>query len=307
MPAPKNPADYIQPLNMNGLEGRMLHMPHPKGGKREILFIYGHHSSLERWWGIARFLNRYCAVTMPDLPGMGGMDSFYSIGKRPSLDSFADYMAAFIKLRYKRKNVTIVGMSFGFVVATRMLQRYPELIKKVDMLVSFAGFAHHNDFAFPKWEWLSYKTIAKILTYRLPATFFRKVCLHSRIIRLSYKLSNNAKFKGITGEELEEIGKFEVHLWHVNDVRTWGYTLNEFLTLDNTKTRVEMPVYHMAVKGDHYFDNYHVEQHFRVVFNEYQLLAELDLHNHAPSVIADEKAAGVFIPPKLRRLLQKSA
>jgi hypothetical protein len=35
------------------------------------------------------------------------------------------------------------------------------------------------------------------------------------------------------------------------------------------------------------------------------LLQELDLANHAPSVIADEKAASVFVPPKLRRILQR--
>jgi pimeloyl-ACP methyl ester carboxylesterase len=294
---------------MNGLEGRMLHMPHPKGGKREILFIYGHHSTLERWWGIAKFLNRYCAVTMPDMPGFGGMDSFYSIGKRPSLDNFADYMAAFVKLRYKRKRVTIVGMSFGFIVATRMLQRYPELAKNVDMLVSFAGFAHKNDFTFSKARWRFYRYGASTITRRIPAAIFRFVGLHPIILRTIYGRTHNAKekFAGITGEELEELTRFEIHLWHTNDVRTWAYTTVEFLQLDNTRMRVEIPVHHIAVAGDRYFDNQLVEQHFRVIFTDFILLEKLDLANHAPSVIADEKAAGVFIPPKLRRLLQKSA
>src|SRR5581483_6795608 len=80
----QHPADYIVPLNMNGLQGRMLHLPAPAGRKREILLLYGHHSSLERWWGIAQVLNRYGAVTMPDLPGFGGMDSLYKIGRKPS-------------------------------------------------------------------------------------------------------------------------------------------------------------------------------------------------------------------------------
>jgi pimeloyl-ACP methyl ester carboxylesterase len=242
---------------------------------------------------------------MPDLPGMGGMDSFYKIGKKPTLDNFADYLAAYIKLRYKRRRVIIVGMSFGFVIATRMFQRYPELAKRVDLLVSFAGFAHRNDFAFPKWEWLSYRAIAKTLTHRLPAAFFRNICLHPKLIRAAYKFSNNAKFKGIIGDELEEISKFEISLWHNNDVRTWGYTLAEFLKLDNTAVHVDMPVHHIAVKGDHYFNNYRVEQHFRVIFSDFVLLQELDLANHAPSVIADEKAASVFVPPKLRRILQR--
>lgn len=302
----KKPSDYIEPLNMNGLEGRMLHMPHPKGGKREILFVYGHHSSLERWWGIALFLNKYCAVTMPDLPGFGGMDSFYSISKKPTLDNFADYLAAFVKLRYKRRRVTIVGMSFGFIVATRMLQRYPELTKKVDMLVSFAGFAHQNDFTFSKTRRQVYLSGTKLLSRRLPATAFRLIALNPNALRLVYGRTHNArdKFSGVVGEELDEITRFEIGLWHDNDVRTWAYTTTEFLRLDNTQVKVAVPVYHVAVKADRYFDNNSVEQHFRVIFSEFYLLAKLTLANHAPSVIADEKAAGAFIPPKLRKMLK---
>jgi pimeloyl-ACP methyl ester carboxylesterase len=301
-----SPADYIQPLYMNGLEGRMLHMPHPKGGKREILFVYGHHSSLERWYGVAKFLNRYAAVTMPDLPGFGGMDSFYKIGKEPSLDNFADYLAAFIKLRYKRRRVTVVGMSFGFIVVTRMLQRCPELIKKLDTLVSFAGFAHRNDFTFSKWRWRLYRYGAGILTHRPMSLIFRYICLHPVILRTVYGKTHNAKekFEGVVGEELEEITQFEIRLWHDNDVRTWAYTTVEFLQLDNCRVRVDMPVYHIAVAGDRYFDNQLVEQHFRVIFSEYYLLSKLDLANHAPSVVADDKAAAVFFPPKLRRMLK---
>ena len=85
---------------------------------------------------------------MPDLPGFGGMDSFNSIGRTPTIDEYADYLAAFVKMRYRRKKVTIIGISFGFVVATRMLQRYPELASKVDIVVSIVGFMHKTDFLF---------------------------------------------------------------------------------------------------------------------------------------------------------------
>ena len=66
-------------------------------------------------------------------------------------------------------------------------------------------------------------------------------------------------------------------------------------------------MYHIGVEGDRYFDNHLVEQHLRVIFSDYHELARLDLANHAPSVIADEKAASVFIPPKLRRMLRQYA
>jgi hypothetical protein len=66
-----------------------------------------------------------------------------------------------------------------------------------------------------------------------------------------------------------------------------------------------LPVYHIGVSEDRYFDNQVVEQHFRVIFNDYHELASLSVANHAPSVIADAKAAAPFVPPKLRRLLSK--
>ena len=89
----KQPADYIQPLNINGLEGRMLHVPAPPKKHREILLLYGHHAKLERWWSLVENLQQYGSVTMPDLPGFGGMDSFYRVHRRPTIDAFADYLA----------------------------------------------------------------------------------------------------------------------------------------------------------------------------------------------------------------------
>ncbi len=98
----RNPVDYIVPLNINGLEGRMMRVPAASAKKdREILLVYGHHAMIERWWGLVENLYEYGNVTMPDLPGFGDMDSFYKINRRPDIDAFADYLAAFIKLRYK--------------------------------------------------------------------------------------------------------------------------------------------------------------------------------------------------------------
>lgn len=302
-----NPADYIQPLNMNGLEGRVLHMPAPRPGAREVLFIYGHHSSLERWWGVSQFINRFAAVTMPDLPGFGGMDSFYKIGQKATLDNLADYLAAFIKLRYKHRKVTVVGMSLGFVLVTRMLQRYPELTKHVDVLVSFAGFAHHDDFKFSKARLSFYINGSRFFAHKWPAAFFRYVCLHSWLLRQVYTRTGHAKFKGVAKEEVEELVRFETNLWHDNEVRTYMQTTSEFLRVDNCQVHVDVPVYHIGIKGDHFFDNNLVEQHFRVTFSDYHLLELLDLDKHAPSVIADEAAASVFIPPKLQRILKRSS
>lgn len=298
------PEEYIRPLNMNGLMGRMIRMPAPKGKSREILMVYGHHSSLERWFGLVHAFNKYGAVTMPDLPGFGGMDSFYKIGQKPTLDNMADYLAAFIKLRYKRRRVTIAGMSFGFVVATRMLQRFPDLSKRVDLLVSLVGFAHRDDFTIGRLGYWSYRAVAAVFARPGVSYLFRVACLHPLVLRWVYTRLDHAKFRGLTPEQDEQMLQVEIGLWRANDVRTHMYTTTQMAKLDNCAKRIDLPVWHVGTKNDHFLNNHHVEQHFRVIFSDYDG-ALVDLTKHAPTVIADAKEAAAFIPPKLRRILSK--
>lgn len=301
-----SPADYIVPININGLNGRMLRMPAPDGKKREILFVYGHHSTIERWWGLIQVLNEYGAVTVPDLPGFGGMDSLYKIGQKPTLDVLADYLATFVKLHYKRRRVSIAGLSFGFIVATRMLQRYPDLANKVDLLVSVVGFAHKDDFMFTKRRHMAYVTASRFLSGRLTSVFFKNVFLHPTLLRAAYAKTPNAKhkFKNTSKKEFERLMNFEVYLWHANDPRTHMATTVEMLTVNNCQQKVNLPVWHVAVAGEKYFNNSMVEQHYKVIFKEFHLaLSHLD--NHAPSIIATKKEAAPLIPKEIRDVLSR--
>lgn len=310
MKQPPSPADYIQPLYINGLNGRMLHMPAPKGSNLEMLVVYGHHALLERWWGLVQNFNDFGAVTMPDLPGFGGMDSFYKIGKAATIDNYADYLAAFIKMRYKHRRVVIVGISFGFVVATRMLQRYPELVPKVDFLVSAVGFMHRDDFLFTKWRWRFYRYGAALFSTPLLPFFFRHIGLNAPMLRLVYSRTHNAKhkFNEVTGkaDKFRQMMDLEIRLWQENDVRTYMKTTTEFLTLDNCKKPVNLPVWHVCTKHDFYFNNDIIEQHMRVVFSGFNK-AYINIKTHAPSILADKKASAIMLPPKVRRALLAAA
>jgi pimeloyl-ACP methyl ester carboxylesterase len=303
---PVNPADFIVPLNISGLQGRMLHVPAPKAGQREMLFIYGHHSTLERWWGLVEVFNEFGSVTMPDLPGLGGMDSFYKVGQKPTVDAMADYLAAFIKWRYKRsKKFTIIGMSFGFVVATRMLQRYPELVDKVDFVVSLVGFAHKDDFTFSRSRVRFYKAVSRVLSLKIPAVIFRYVALNRWTLRTFYAKTHNAKKKfanAETAEDFDRLMQVEIDLWHKNDVRTQMFTGGQFFSLDNCKSQVALPVWHVTTQNDHFFDHAVVEQHLRVIFSDFHEI-ETTIPNHAPSVIADAEMAAPLVPSKLRKIL----
>jgi pimeloyl-ACP methyl ester carboxylesterase len=305
--APDNPADFIEPLNMNGLSGRMLRAPATKKSDREILLVYGHHALLERWWGLVENLREYGNVTMPDLPGFGGMDSFYSIGRTPTIDEFADYLAALVKMRYRRRKVTIIGISFGFVIVTRMLQRSPELIRKVDFVTSIVGFMHETDFSmFNASQRKRNSMLTRFFTLPPTAWLIRYGFLNAFIIRNLYVRmpAGKRRFLEMDPAEFDTMMDFEVKLWQANDVRTHWRTTAEFMHLDNCKVRIDLPVYHVASKGDHYFDNRIVEQHMQVVYNDYHQ-GIMDSKAHTPSVLGDKKELSIMVPTGLRRMLRR--
>lgn len=299
---------HIEQLNMNGLRGRILRLP-PKRKKqnKQILLVYGHHASIERMIGFAEELNKYGAVTLPDLPGFGGMQSLYRIGERPTIDALADYLASLVKMQYKNRRYTIVAMSFGFVVVSRMLQKYPDLAKKVDLVISIAGFVHHEDFKMKTSTKLLLKTCAKVNTFRIPALLSRYILLSKPVIYLSYLLvsDSNVKMKEASSAERMKRIRFEVELWQSNEVRTYAYTGLEMLKVNlcNTRKQISLPVTHVKVPDDRYFDNRIVEQHLNIVYEDVQVL-ETKLKGHAPTVIASAKEAAPFIPRKIRSLLR---
>lgn len=302
----KSAADYILPLNINGLQGRMLRAPSTSTKQREILLIYGHHAILERWWGLVENLQEYGNVTMPDMPGFGGMESFSKIGTKPTLDAYADYLAAFVKLRYRRKRLSIYAVSFGFLVVTRMLQRYPELASKVDILISAVGFMHKDDLTFNPYVQRVFKFTARLFATRPVSFIIRYGFLNKFMLRELYARlpSSKRRMIEVTPEEFEDSMEFEVRLWQANDVRTHWLTTSEFLGLDNTRQHIALPIHHIISKQDYYLDNLSVEQHMRRVFAGYQQFIA-DSNAHVPSVLADKKAMSVLLPPELKRILSK--
>lgn len=302
----KDPADYILPLYMNGLSGRMLCLPAKAGKKRQLLLVYGMHTSLERMIGLAEYVTRYGAVTMPDLPGFGGMAPFYKIGEKPTLDNLADYLAAFIKLRYHSKRVTIAGFSLGFPIITRMLQKYPELVNKIDMLISIVGFVNKDEFIFSKKRYWSYRIASGFVSLRLPAAFYKHLVLRPIFIRLIYRHLFNAKekFDGKQREDLKNAINLEIQLWRGNDPRTYMSTAHTMFTMDLTGKHIDLPVYHIVVEKDRYFNNVLVEQHMRAIFKDF-IMFPTKMPSHMPSIIASAEEAAPLIPKAMSRLLAK--
>lgn len=301
-------ADNILPLYMNGLSGRMLRLPPPPRKKGDILVVYGHHTSLERIQGVAEYLNKYSGVTIPDLPGFGGMQSFYKIGEKPDIDTMADYLAAFVKLRYRNRRFSILGLSYGFAVAARMLQKYPEIAKKINILVSWAGFVHKDDFRWKKSTVLFLREGSRFFSMRLPAAFGQHLILRAPLIKATYNLIENRhpKFKESdkSKKKRDERINFEILLWKINDLRTYMRVTVSMFILNLCNTHVDLPVYHVGIEDDHYFDNLLVEQHMRTIFNDFHLIKS-KMTAHAPAVIATSDDIAPYVPSKLRQLLNK--
>lgn len=294
------------PLNINGLEGRMLRAPSKSNNRREILLIYGHHASIERNAGLIEELRQYGNVTVPDLPGFGGMESFYKINQKPTLDNLADYLAAFVKLRYRRRRITIIAMSMGFLVTTRMLQKHPDIAKKVDLLFSLVGFVHKDDFILPRKIKMPLRVLASIFSAKYPALFMQTFILRAPVIRGCYGLAgeNHSKLKGAGKTEQTRRINYEIHLWKINDIRTYMDTTITMFEANVCRSQVDLPVYHIAADVDRYFDNHRVEQHLAIVYRRVEVI-NLTQKVHAPTVIASAKEAAVFIPPRVRELLDK--
>lgn len=301
------PAEYISSLHINGLRGRVLRIPAKSADSKKIhlLLLYGHHSSIERMYSLATHLSNYGNVNMPDLPGFGGMDSLYIIGKKPDLDTMADYLATYIKLTYKRKPVAVCGMSYGFLVVTKMLQKYPELTSQVTMLVSLVGFSHFHDFSFRSSTYRSLRMLSYVFKHYFPALFAKHVLLTKPFITLAYTLSarSHVKMKDAAQDERRRRIRFETYLWQCNDARTYFYTLNDFLNVDLTHTAIPLPLSHVAVNDDQYFVTKRVTAHLRMIYKSVKTYTA-QLPNHAPTVISDESAASMMIPPALERRLK---
>ncbi len=291
---------------MNGLLGRILRVPtQNQDYKQEILLVYGHHSNMERMFGFAEFFSRFGNVTVPDLPGFGGMDTFYKINEKPTIDAYADYLAAFVKLNYNRKKVIIIGMSFGVPIYVRMLQKYPKLRTKVKYCVSLMGFVHHEDIHLPKKFYYMLKVMALSGSGLITSKIVKTIFLRRLVIKALYMsvASKHGKLQDANPAELKDRIKLETNLWLQNDFRTRNYTLKQIDKIDLCDIRVENKMYHVSAKEDIYFNPNIVSQHMQIIFEDFKIFF-LKFKAHAPSVTAKGDDIARYIPKDLVEVLE---
>lgn len=302
---PQIPSELLKESRIDGLPGRVLEIPSQhRPHTLPILLIYGHHSSLERMLSTARAFSEYGPVTIPDLPGFGGMPSLTTIKKAPTIDNLADYLADFIRWRFPHGEPFILeGLSLGFVLAVRMLQRHPALAPQVRHLVSIVGFAHENDFRMDPRRRRRLARVAQAMARRPVAALFSGLILRKPFIAGTYHVRSRShpKMKGYTWQERQDLIDFETILWKTNEVRTYFTTMSQMLRLDLTSKPLPMPVEHVAVANDQYFDNDRIAAHLGSIFTEVHV-HKATLPNHAPTVLEDPSDAKALIPNSLTHI-----
>ena len=289
----KFPVKYSIPLYMNRLQGRMLFLPSKARPDQNILIVYDRFHSLEKIWPLAKAYAKYGNVAVTDLPGFGGMESFYKIHDKPSTDRLADYLAAFIKLRYKRKQVVIVGIGFGFVIVTRMLQRYPDLRSRTKCVVNIHGHTHHSDFKMgPIRKGLM--SLGGRLGSTKSISFF---------IRLG-SLQNAINIQNASPDTVKSILTNMPNTWLKQGLRTYYATIPERVGVNNTEKTLKIPLWNLQLTDQNDYDMHTHQQHLQVVYSEYH---ELDV-NLSPSELhqIDTKVATKLIPSHLKHMLDHS-
>jgi len=294
----QNISDYLEPYYINGLESRMLKTESRTTKRKNILFVYDLLDSLENSWELINDLRNFGHVSSVDLPGIGGMNSFYSIGYRPTIDNYADFLATFVKLRFKRGKIILAGKGFGFAVITRMLQKYPEIHKRTTTVLSINGHVHNNDFNISKTKIDLFKFVYNFLAIKPMAYTSKKLFSNSFIYqKLNNKLLMKFLIYGVLNIE-KDINSIK-ELFKKCDASTHWLLVEQLLALDNCQHRLNIKLLH-AYYGNDLINHSTQRQHFQVSYKsykEYKMIpnkAEETEHIHSKNVI---------LPKPLRRVL----
>jgi pimeloyl-ACP methyl ester carboxylesterase len=295
---------YLQPLELNGMRGRqMIHPARDKAHNDDILFIYGIHGNMERFYGIVHYLANFGNVSMPDLPGFGGMDTFYSVGKKPTFDEYADYMYDYIKAHYGDKKFKLAALSYGFVVATRMFQRHPDIKDQITLVISVVGIADSDNFGVSKRTVRLFKTIFFLFRHQPTRWLAYHVAFSEMVLRRTYK-PNHPKMVALAPEDRPAFIAFESYLWRINDLRTYGFAMRELFTFHHPKGKIPVKIHHIGTPHDHWLNDKKVQMHLHELYDGVTVHIS-PIKNHGGTAYDSEDEAKEIMPPSIVELLLK--
>jgi pimeloyl-ACP methyl ester carboxylesterase len=289
---------YSISANLGGLDGQILYLPASAHKNHDILLIYGHFGTLINYLDLAKDLSKYGNVTVAELPGFNNHNSLYKIHDKPTLDELADYLTTVVNYRFRKKKVTIVGVGFGLVVVTRMLQRHASLGRKVNMLISIDGIAHHDDLnTLSRGQRRLYALYLRLFSWRVTAGILKNTSLPDALLEKIYNLKVKNPKKSTARQRLMD--------WRVHDFRTYMRTMSELLKLDNCQKSVNVKFAQVWSGALVCLDREVTDQHFQVIFDDFQLItSNQKFSNRADSI---KHMYQIKLPKPLQKLLLKTA
>ena len=292
--------DYVEPFYINGLEGRMLKAGTKTSKTKQILYVYDILDSLENSWGIIENLRSYGNVTAVDLPGVGGMTYFSKIEHPITIDAYADYLAAFIKLSFKRKKLVIVAKGFGFVAITRMLLKYPILSDKIKTVINIGGEVHNDDLQLTTNK-------KKVLAFCFdvfslwPISFItKKILMNERYLGFMSNIIGLSNYQNIL--RFNNMLLFEEHLKIIRKIHMTSYwrLMSQLVKLDNCTYRINVPLKHAYIQNFG-FTNYTTQkQHMMIAYKNYRAY---EIHVPKKQELSSKKTDSYLLPKSIKRAL----
>ena len=258
----KTQSKYLNPLNINELRGNIA-MLKSSSSDKNILFVPDMNSDMRLNWEVLNYLRYFGNVTSIGLPGYGGMDSFSNILKKPSLNNYADYLSSILKLRYKNKKFIIVGQGFGFIIATRTLQKYPNIARNVKLVISIDGSARHDDIKYEKLKFnkLSYIGLSVIGAKLLKSSGFSKSIQNVNLF------SNSSLTDSLSDYHANDL-RFVNQIRSKNDLYTHINLLLLIRNFDNSKITLNIPLWNIILKDSSIIKD-SAENNLRSVYKRY--------------------------------------
>jgi pimeloyl-ACP methyl ester carboxylesterase len=269
--------------------GRYVFIPGRTHNRRpaNIILVYGHHSTLERWEPLARELARFGNVWMPDLPGFGGMDE--AVLPTYELHAYADHLAKFTSVVAPKGRLLLCGVSFGFAVVCEALRRHPSLLEASRAVVSVGGFIEGSSLRLASWQKLGVLAVAGALRNRRVAATVRSHLLSYPIARsVDLALGLTKRRAGADRSRAARLCAADLELWRANSVTTHWATLRLMMRLQRG-TPLDVPCVHIQNPLDPYVCYSSNARSLRSVFRDLDVCLPT-LIGHMPSLDSPQSA-----------------
>jgi hypothetical protein len=289
---------YTTSINLAGLVSKIMYIPAAAHKNHNILMVYGHFGTPSNYFNLANDLAKYGNVTVPELPGFNNHQSLYKIHDKPTIDELAEYLVTVVNYRFRKKKVTIVAIGFGVVVVTRMLQRHSAITKRVAIVISIDGMAHHDDLnSLSSAKRRLYAVLFRVSSWRIPSEIVRNTYQPYALLERIYCIKTPTTQK--KGERQRLID------WHVHDFRTYMRTMSELMKLDNCQKTINVKFAQVWSGTLTCLDREVTNQHFQIIYDNFELIeSSQKISKRADPV---KQMYRIQLPKQLLKLLQKTA